>query len=103
MPTINLYEDNAGTLIMVDGDIAQDMTGVQFDSTFADDVEAWLNNEFAAGDPGLCFEKVTDTGFEGDGVIIDLSSDGWTHVASYEDGEVTRHAEGGLAANNYLC
>jgi len=102
MPKIDLYEDNAGTLIMVDGDLAQDMTGAQFDSTFPEDVEAWLDNEFAAGDPGLAFEQVDKNLFEADGATIDLSSDGWTHIATYQDGQVGRHAEGGLAANNYL-
>lgn len=97
---IDLYEDNAGTLIMVDGDTAHDMTGVQFDSTFRDDVEAWLDQEWRAGDPGRSFDRQEGLVFTAGDIRLDLS--GWTKIATYRDGEVIRHAEGGLAANNYL-
>jgi hypothetical protein len=101
---IKLYEDNAGTLLFVDGDLAVDVTAVQFDSCFRADVKSWNQDFWGVDDPGRAvYHREEGTVFrdrDDDRVTVDLSN--WTHIATYEDGTVTRHNDGGLAAGNYM-
>jgi len=101
--TADLYENSGGELLLVTGDKAHDVTAVQSDSTLIADAESYAEGVWEGGDPGAVYDRVEALTFERrDNHRDRVHLVGWTHVATYENGSLTRHAEGGLAASNYL-
>lgn len=100
---MKLFESSAGALILVSKDTAHNVTRVQSQSCFREDAEGLKEGRWGAGDPGPVYDRVGEMQFQKrdeDQVVLDLS--GWKHVATWSEGAVKRHKEGGLAARQYL-